>query len=366
MTTVSRAQVLAFRFAAHALDPARAGRAETVLATGVQDYPPGRSAALALRLRTAAAPPSVLVHSVRGAMHLHRATDLPRLAAALRIEDGRDLPPQSIGPFGAALATEGIAFGAALDEVATAMRTAVAHGRPLTKGELSSTVSPEVDRRLAPWCEGCGVAHVQDRLFRMATLQAGLTIDVDTNRFRYRPADPFPPEDPLDSRTALVRAFLATFGPARPSHLASWLAITPAAARRWWTLIADELHPITIDGAKYWTHTDHLEHLQTPPDATGIRLLPPYDPLTELADRPLVVPDAAHRRTVWRPAANPGIVLADAEIAGVWRQRRTRDHLTLKIEPFRSLPTDLRHAADPDARIIAAHTNANTVDLHVN
>ncbi|TMQ89773.1 winged helix DNA-binding domain-containing protein, partial [Actinomadura soli] len=179
-TAVSRAQVVAFRYAAHDLDPAAPGNGGTVLATGLQDYPPGRSATLALRLRTSAPPPSVLVHSIRGAMHLHHAADLPRLAAALRIEDVRDLPPQSIGPFGAELAGHGIAFGSALDEIAAAMRAAVVpDGRSLTKGELSGTVSPEVDRRLTPWCEGCGAAHVHDQLFRHATLQAGLAIEVD-------------------------------------------------------------------------------------------------------------------------------------------------------------------------------------------
>ncbi|TDB73798.1 hypothetical protein E1264_41320, partial [Actinomadura sp. KC216] len=321
MTVLSRAQVLAFRFAAHDLGPTTPGDGATVLATGLQDYPPGRSATLALRLRTSAPPPTILVHSIRGAMHLHRAADLPRLAAALRIEDVQDLPPQSIGPFGAHLADQGITFDSALDEVAAAMRTAVT--RPLTKGELSGTVSPEVDRRLTPWCEGCGAAHVHDQLFRQATLQAGLAIEVDASapsRFRYRPADPFPPADSRDSRATLVRDFLAAFGPARPAHLASWLAITPKAARRWWTLIADELRPVEVDGTKYWTHIDHLDRLQEPDTSLGPRLLPPYDPLTELADRPLLVPDATHRRTVWRPAANPGILLLDAEIAGTWRQ----------------------------------------------
>ncbi|TDD25225.1 winged helix DNA-binding domain-containing protein [Actinomadura sp. KC06] len=371
MTAISRAQVLAFRYAAHDLDPDAPDRSgETVLATGIQDYPPGRSAALALRLRTASPPPTVLLHSIRGAMHLHRAADLPRLAAALRIEDVRDLPAQSIGPFGTDLADEGIAFDTALDEVATAMRTAITDGRPLTKGELSGLVSPEVDQRLTPWCEGCGAAHVHDQLFRRATLQAGLAIEVDTttpSQFRYRPADPLPPADPVESRAALVRGFLATFGPARPADLASWLAITPKAARRWWNLIADDLRPVEIDGTKYWTHIDHLDRLQTtdPTTPRETRLLPPYDPLTELADRHLLVPDATQRKTVWRPAANPGILLVDTEIAGTWRQHRSGDRLTLKLHPFTKPSTQLRDAVTPDATTIAAQTNASTTTVQL-
>jgi winged helix DNA-binding protein len=344
--TLDRRHVLAYRYAAHDLGPG-SGRGTTVLATGVQDYPPGKSALLALRLRTQTPPPTVLVHSIRGAMHLHRPADLPRLAAALKFDDGRDLAKESIGPFGAELEAGGIAFGAALDEVAAAMRAAA--DRTPTKGELSALVRPQVDPKLAPWCAGCGADHVQDQLFRLATLQAGLVIVLDPEGFRYRKAAPVEPADQRQSRAELVRAFLATFGPARPAHLASWLGCTPAAARRW----CDQ-------GTGLWTLDAHRGEV---PEPRGVRLLPPYDPITELADRALLVPDPAQRRKVWRPAANPGIVLVDGEIAGVWRQRRSRDRLTLRIEPFTELTARHRRAAEADAATIADHGRAPDVEL---
>jgi hypothetical protein len=363
LTALDRARVLAYRFAVHGLGAA--GDGETVLATGVQDYPPGRSAALALRLRNSQAP-TVLVHSIRGAMHLHRAADLGRLAAALRLGDGRDLARQSMGPFGAELAEAGVGFDAALDEVAGAMRAAVAGGTRPTKGELSGAVSPQVDPRLAPWCEGCGVAHVQDHLFRLATLQAGLVIELDAespSQFRFRAADASLPVDPAYSRAELVRAFLATFGPAKPAHLASWLGHTPSSARSWWDLIADELRPVSIDGGKHWAHVEHVDMLEKAPAPDGVRLLPPYDPVTELADRNFLVPDPARRRAVWRAAANPGIVLVDGEIAGVWRQRRAGKRLVLRVEPFDVLTDRQRRMAEPDAATIADQAGASDVEL---
>jgi hypothetical protein len=401
MIEVDRAQVLAYRFDAHGLAPSTPGPVETVLASGVQDYPPGRSAALAIRLRTGRAleTSTVLVHSMRGAMHLHRATDLPRLVAALRIENVQDMPPQAIGPFGAELTEAGITFADALDEVAEAMRLAFTNGGPgwtPTKGELSGTVSPTVRPPLAPWCEGCGVFHIHDKLFRMATLEARLVIMLDTNSpsmFRFHPAPQLPSRTPpaantdasaggdanararadtdpradadadsAASRAELVRAFLAAFGPAKPAHLASWLSVTPAAARRWWGLIEDELRPIKVDGRRYWTHADHLQALRSAPRPDGIRLLPPYDPLTELADRELLVPDPARRKAVWKTAANPGIVLLNGEIAGVWRQRRSRDRLTLRVEPFTELPVHHRRETEPDAATIADHFGARDHD----
>ncbi|MBO3744715.1 winged helix DNA-binding domain-containing protein [Streptosporangiaceae bacterium NEAU-GS5] len=53
------------------------------------------------------------------------------------------------------------------------------------------------------------------------------------------------------------------------------------------------------------------------------------------------------RKAVWRAAANPGIVLVDGEIAGIWR--RNRDHLDL--EAFQPLPDTRGH---PDAAVIAS------------
>ncbi|NYI97330.1 hypothetical protein HNR12_003607 [Streptomonospora nanhaiensis] len=373
MISVTRAQVVAYRFAAHGLAPGGGADPGTVLATGLQDYPPGRSAGLALRLRTGAPPDSsaastVLVHSVRGALHLHRAADLPRLAAALRVEDGHDLLRQSIGEFAAELADDGLSFGTALDEVAAAMRAEIAEQPAPTKGELSAAVSPRVDPRTTPWCSGCGAAHVQDQLFRMATLQAGLVVRLDPGapgRFRYHAAGPAsapapdPDPDPGSARADLVRAFLAAFGPAKPAHLAAWLGLVPAAGRRWWDRAAGGLERVEVDGGRFWFHPDRLAALQDSPAPAGVRLLPPHDPVTELADRPLLLPDPARRRAVWRPAANPGVVLVDGEIAGVWRQRRERAEAVVQVEPFAPLPVPRREAAAADAAVIAEHTGAS-------
>ncbi|MBJ8345520.1 winged helix DNA-binding domain-containing protein [Antrihabitans sp. YC2-6] len=366
MSALQRAQVLAYRFAVHGL-AAPESDASTTLATGLQDYPPGRTALLALRLRTGSTDgsPTVLVHSVRAAMHLHDAAELPRLIAALRVDDAGAIPQQSMGPFGGELEASGVSFGAALDEVADAMRSAMGDLAFPTKGELSGAVSPKIDRRLAPWCEGCGADHVQDQLFRLATLQAGLVVDVDNHspsQFRYR-ATEFEPADPTASRAELVDNFLTTFGPARPADLASWLGRTPSAAKHWWELVAENLQPVEIDGKEHWARADTLETVESAPAPTGVRLLPPYDPITELADRKLLVPDPAQRRKVWQAAANPGVVLVDGDIAGVWRQKRTRDRLTLRVEAFGKMSARQRRAAQSDADVIADQAGADNADL---
>jgi Winged helix DNA-binding domain len=365
---VSRGHLLAYRAAVH--DLGAAGDAATVLDVGLQDYPPGRSALLALRLRTQQPDQTgsairVLIHSLRGAMHLHHANDLPLFAAALRHGDGTELAKQSIGPFGTELAEAGIGFDVAMDEVATAMRDVMSDAEPRTKGELSGAVSPMVRAKFVPWCTGCGVHHVHDALFRYATLQAGLMIEVESpSMFRFRPSTVAVSQlDPQASRAELVRRFLHAFGPAGPAHLAAWLALTPAAARCWWELVAPELLPVSVDGTALRVHSSDLSLLESPPDPPTARLLPPYDPLTELADRRFLLPDSAERRQVWTPAANPGVLLIDGEIAGTWRQRSAGSRLTLTITSLRPLPASQLNALKTDARTIADYFGACHYDI---
>lgn len=372
----SRGHLLAYRALVH--DLSSAGDGEAVLDIGLQDYPPGRTALLALRLRTrqadlipsprAACGPGPrgsgatrLFHSVRGAMHLHRVSDMPLFAAALRHADGTDLAKQSIGSFGVDLAEAGVGFDMAMGDVAAAMGQVMSDAQPRTKGELSAAVTPMVSARLAPWCDGCGMHHVHDALFRYATLRAGLTIEVESpSRFRFRPPTGTMPDlEPEASRAEVVRRFLHAFGPAKPVHLAAWLDLTPACARRWWDLVASELLPITVDGTTLHVHISDLDQFGSTPALPTARLLPPYDPLTELADRHVLVRNTAERRQVWTPAANPGVVLIDGEIAGIWRQRAAANRLTLTITLFRPLSAPRRRALETDARTIAEYFGAH-------
>lgn len=363
--TVDRTTALAWRAMAHGLAESPT---DAVLATGLQDYPPGRTAHAALRVRIGREPdPSTvaLVHSTRAALHLHRRDDLALLAAALRVDDGRALDVTANGRFGVELAEAGISHGAAIDQVAHAMAAVMADGRALTKGELSGAVSPMVDSRLAPWCPGCAVNHVHDALFRAATLQAGLAAEVTTTpTFRYVRLGLASRPDRDRARAELVRRFVHLAGPTRPVRLASWLALTPPVARTWWDLVADELRPLTIAGTDFWMTSDDAERLATLVPVTGVRLLLPYDPLLELADRELLVPDAAARRQVWAASANPGALLVDGEIAGVWRHRSTGGRLVVTVTTFATPPPPRRLAsALADAETVAASWGLADVEL---
>jgi hypothetical protein len=350
---VSRAAVLAYRLRAQDLESTRGrhgvGRPGVgrpgVLEAGVQDTPPGATAPLALAARGAAVPEPyddpelALVHGVRGTLHLHLAADLPLFAAALRPDDAADLLASTHGRFFEDRAAEGLPAGEAFDTVAAALREVMADGEERSKGALSTAVTPLVPEPLAPWCPGCGARHVHDGLFRMASLQAGLRLrPAGKGAARFLPplARPGRRPDPGAARHELVRRFLRRCGPAGPEALAAWLGLALPAARRWWSAERGELAEVDVEGLRLWCRQESLPELTRPSARPGrdVRLLPPYDPVVELADRRFLVPDPARRKQVWRTVANPGVLLAGGDVAGVWRQRRAGGRLTVTVTPF--------------------------------
>ena len=365
---VSRDQVLAYRAGVHGLGDVTETRRDDALGTGLQDNPPGRTALVALALRgRRSLRGTSLVHSLRAAMHLHRTDDLGRYTAALRHEDGNELSEQSFGPFGGELADSGLGLGEALDGVGAAMRNVMADGVARTKGELSSAVTPLVDRRVTPWCDGCGVHHVYDALFRYGTLQAGLEIEVESpTLFRFVRTDRTPARaDPDRSRAEIVRRFLRMAGPVKSAHLAPWLGLTSAGAKRWWALAEDQLSAVSVDGSRAWMHAEDVAELTDPPEPPVLRLLPPYDPVTELGDRELLVPDPAQRRKIWRAVSNPGVLLVRGDIGGVWRQKTSGGRLIINLDPFAALTEAQRRAATVDAQTLARHSGARDVEVRI-
>lgn len=354
--SVSREQVIAHRVAVHGLGDPRS--AATALEVGAQDHPAGRSAGLALDLR-GGGDDHALAHTVRAAMHAHSTADLGVYAAALRIDDGADLARANIGPFGREIEEAGLGFGAAMDDVAAAMREVMADDCRRTKGELSGAVTPLVDERAAPWCGGCGVHHVHDALFRYATLQAGLTIEVESPKvFRFRPPVRLVAGETAPARAELVRRFVRACGVARPAQVAAWLSLEPAAARGWWDAIADEVVPVRVGDRSGWAHAADADAFAGALEPPAVRLLGPYDPFLETADREFVVPEKAYRRAVWSAVANPGVLLVRGEVAGTWRQRTSRSGsggTTITVTPFGRLPAGALDDAHADAVVVASY-----------
>lgn len=76
------------------------------------------------------------------------------------------------------------------------------------------------------------------------------------------------------------------------------------------------------------------------------RLLQPHDKST-------IVPDKTLHSRIWRIVGNPGVVLVDGEISGVWRPRKRGRILNLSVELFRPVSPSTRRQIGQEASRLA-------------
>lgn len=355
--------MLAHRVAAQGLHGDASLDELDVLTVGLQDTPAG-SAALGLRQRTGDGgldrPGLVLALTVRGSPHVHRRADLPLLRAALRPADNEMLRAY-LGGYGDELIASGADGPALLQTVAAELR-AVFPGGTVGKGELSGAVSPRLPEIARPWCGGCGVAHVADGLFRLATLYAGLELephDGRQQRFRLAPSAPDLADDDR-ATTELLRTYLRLAGPATLGDLVVWLDTRSVTAPPNWLKpsfdeLRDELEEVRIDGveAKLLAHAETIAAIADAPEPPPALMLPPRDAFV-LGSRSFLVPERAVAKTVWRPVGSPGVVVVAGEVAGIWRARQSGRTLRLSVTAHRRLTAKERSAVERQGEIVAA------------
>lgn len=363
-----RDQVLAFRLEGHSLARRRpAGEAlDVVAACGVRNSPPG-SAALALHARVACLAPGAVeraiedrtlveVLSVRISPHVIPAPDaavftvgaLPATEASLLA---------CLSSLALALSAAGMAATEALGLAAAAAREEL-DGRLLERGALSAAMTARLPEVLCPWCKACGSRHVQESLFRLVGVSGVFVIagrpqkagvHARTDQWLGAPLA----DDGAAARTELLRRYLRCFGPSSVEHFAAWAGLTVDDAMRCWDQAADRLVPVELDGRRAWLHADDLARLESPVEPVGVRLLPPYDAYLDQRDRATLLPEPALHRRVWKILGNPGVVLADGEIAGLWRPQKKGKRLLITVEPFAPYAPALRAAIEAEAALFA-------------
>ena len=349
---VTRAQVLAYRARAHGL----AGDAphDALLDLGVQDTPPG-SAALALSARGMDGDGLTTVWSFRGAPHRHRTGDLRALSKATWPLSDADAYAR-LGGLGATLKKAGRSGVEAIATTARAVGDLVADGT--AKGELSAAVTRAIPGDYAFWCRGCAATHVYDQLLRLSALHGGAYLATSTPvTFRRIPRWSGPPGAPAGTER-LLRAYLTLHGPATPADAAGYLGSAGPHVRPAWP---DGLAEVRVDGRKAWLPEEAVAALRDAPEASFTRLLPPSDPYLQARDRELLVPDPARRKALWTILAGPGAVVADGEVAGLWRAKQAgKGRLAVTVTAW--APLD-RAAVDAEAARVAEVRGAAGYDV---
>jgi hypothetical protein len=358
---LDRGKVLAYRAWAQSLHgDSDVGDLDS-LTVGLQDTPAG-SAALGLRHRTERAEPLdqpdlALALTVRGSPHLHRRADLPLLRAALRPRDNEALRAY-LGGFGDALVSSGADGPALLATVADELRAAFP-GDTATKGELSGAVSPRLPEEVRPWCEGCGVAHVAEGMFRLGTLYAGIElVPGEGRKLQFRLAPGAVDEEGDGATQTLLRNVVRLAGPLTLADLVLWLDTRSVTAppdwlRPVWADLVEELVEVDLDGERLYADPAALDELDDVPAPPPALLLPPRDTYL-LGHRTFLAPDRALAKEIWRPIGSAGALVVDGEPAGGWRARKSGKTLQLTVTAHRTLTRRHRDALDGQAAVVAA------------
>jgi hypothetical protein len=373
--SVDRRQVLAYRLAAQGLS----ARADTpagylpVFDLGLQDTG-GTSARLSLAARLAVPVPVLsadpgatgdpsglaLAWTHRGAPHLHRAEDLPALAAALWPRGDADAA-QRLGAQGRTMKAAGVSPEDGLRLTAEAVAAVLTE--PMTKGALSHAVTERVPAALSVRCRGCASTHVGDLLLRLAALAGGARHIPGRAPLTFVPIASWPGVPARRRGTqAVVDAYLRLLGPAGPGEVAGFLGTSRAELGDAWPDAG--LAEVSIGGKRSaWLPAGSLDALLDPPEPAAARLLPPSDPYLQARDRDLALPDGEYRKAVYKILGSPGAVLVDGEIVGIWRPKASGKRLALTVTAFRALGPVERTAIEQESERVGAARGATSTTV---
>jgi hypothetical protein len=391
---VSKDAVVAFRLAAHHLS-GRLGEDALLDAAGrcgIQNSPPG-SALLALHARVrgvtqervddAVVNQKTLLQtwSLRGAPFYFPTADAPVFTAGV-LPPSEEVMRHFLSGVVPALDTLGLTATEVTELIRAEIRDVLA-GRRFAIKELGAELAERVaaklpERQRRPWeAEGPyapgqplgeGVVHF---CLRILTLQGVLCFAPRAgNKAPFVLVDewlggPIPDTDPESARAELVRRYLRAYGPSTRADFSAWAGIQAGDAGPWWSRVEDELTPVehpAEQGGPSWILTEDLDALRSPPSPRGVRLLPPRDPYTQQRDRDTIV-DKKYHRDVWKTIGEPGTVLADGKIVGIWRPRKSGRKLTISVTAFGSLSGRHRTLLHEEAEQVAPLRGASSVTV---
>ncbi|MFD7657822.1 winged helix DNA-binding domain-containing protein [Actinosynnema sp. NPDC059797] len=287
----------------------------------------------------------VRTHLMRRTVHLLTAEDV----LAWRARHDTMLRQRVLGTYRAELA------GVDLDELAAAGRAVTADGEPRTAAELVRAVAGP---RPAPGPRALGEMLVA-ALIPMAQLpprglwrtKAGVRT-VPLSSWLGREVDPPAPDGSDPVGRALVRRYLAAFGPAATADLRAWSGLTglPAAV----AAVREEL--VSFRDERGRELLDLPDAPRPDPDTPApVRFLPAFDnAILGYHDRRRIIDDADRGLSV----AGARVVLVDGRVAATW----TVEAGDVVVTPLRALSRDDRDAVAEESRALAMFLSDNDDD----
>ncbi|SDD07101.1 winged helix DNA-binding domain-containing protein [Glycomyces harbinensis] len=347
---IDRLQVARYRVRAQQLDRERGDLADTaVLDLGAQETGPD-GALWALAVRGVEAPADadlVWLWTLRGAPHAYRRSEAAEVAATVAPWSEADAAKR-IFDASKPLKAAGIPVLEALDALAGQMRAIVTG--PMAKGEVSGRLHEVMPEPYQRFCRSCDAVHLYEMPFRLAAMRAGLELRPHTSPPVLEPAPGLEAADAFPDRLDPVRAYLHLCGPATVKEVAEYVDSPVKEVKAHWPEDAVE---VDVAGERRWILAADEEALRGA-DASGTRLLGPYDLFLQARDRGTLVDDPALAKRLWPVLGRPGAVLVDGAIAGLWRPRKSGKRFTVAVEPLRTWkPAELKRVEAEAERLAA-------------
>ena len=172
--------------------------------------------------------------------------------------------------------------------------------------------------------------------------------------------DGFAPPGPDEAASAaVVRGYLAAYGPAPREQFQRWFGMTsPAEAGRWIAALGDDVAEVDVDGARGWMLAADVDAAAAAAPEGVVRLLPGFDQYMVGAPRgeDAVMPAGADRAAVYRPQGwlSP-VVLRDGRMVGVWEHALKRRRAAVSVDAVRrGRDAALRAGVEAEAERLAA------------
>ncbi|KAA0941226.1 winged helix DNA-binding domain-containing protein [Streptomyces apricus] len=278
----------------------------------------------------------VRTHLMRRTVHLVTAED----ALAWRARHAPMLRQRVLGTYRRELA------GVDLEELAAAGRAVMADGEPRSMGELARAVAdrwPDAGPRpLGEMLVAALVPMVQLPPRGLWRTKAGVRNALFSS-WLGREADPPAPDGADPVGRALVRRYLAAFGPAASADLRAWcgLAGLPAAV----AAVREELVSFRDERGRELLDLPDAPR-PDPGTPAPVRFLPAFDnAILGYQDRGRIVDDAHRGLSV----AGERVVLVDGRVAATW----TVEDGTVTVAPLRDLSRTDRTAVAEEGRELA-------------
>ena len=235
---------------------------------------------------------------------------------------------------------------------------------PLPRSELHRLVESQGGRLLRGW--GHDVMYLAFRGEVVIVNHGGREVCF-ARRDRWLPDLPWnlPAED--DARCALLRRYLAAYGPATEKDFRRWTGMKAASTLAAFRDCAAELLPVEVagwPGLHYILASDERALRAASGEMPAVRLLPKFEVLMLAYDHNLRFMEEGQRGLVSRPAGQiEATVLLQGRVAATWRMSLKRDELKMTLYPFRRLLVDERRLVDTEAERLAGYYQVTNVKV---